>query len=340
MNNVAPIKTSTQSPAIGEGILDIANKIKDGSWPRIEPNMDLSQFVKPAITSYVLRTELQLQSRTRSLNMDFCDMAISGINENPEQKKYLKMPVVVYFKNEVEYEGNIYPANSYGLLDGNHGVVIKTNVGLMQYDAYCVHFELDLNGELANIQLLGNFLNIEEERTVGLAKEDIAKSYYAMIDGAIARGDKTPSRAEDEIFIESFSSYGINNRTLGQWKSNHEDGARSKKSIKEYDKEMLAAELERIKNMKAYKDVGWAVMAPSTIPAYNGAALGDMVKNLTQQDVYKCVMIFYAADDRQKIGIDTNDKVYGYDHVRKFFDNVQDWFGNGCKIEVIYLATS
>ena len=157
--NLKVVSTTT------DPLMEISDSIKAGTWGNIEKDVDLLQFVvKPTPDTYNINVDKSLQVRLSTLNLEFIDRQVKKV-QNTGDKTGLKMPVLVYFPTEIEYEGTVFPDNSYALLDRNHGVVIRVRCDIFTSDCYVVNFDEDLDSKLSNIRSLGNLLNLVFEET-------------------------------------------------------------------------------------------------------------------------------------------------------------------------------
>ena len=106
--NLKVVSTTT------DPLMEISDSIKAGTWGNIEKDVDLLQFVmEPDISvGYIIDPHKTLQVRGYTMDFSFVDRQTAKVKTTGD-KSGLKMPVLVYFSTEVEYEGTVFPANSY-----------------------------------------------------------------------------------------------------------------------------------------------------------------------------------------------------------------------------------
>ena len=167
---------------IVDPLMEISNSIKAGDWNNVEKDVDLLPFVKkPTPDTYNINLEKSLQVRSTSLNLEFIARQVMKVN-NTGDRSGLKMPVLVYFAKEVEYEGTVFPSDSFALLDRNHGVLIRVNCDIFTSDCYVVNFDEDLDSKLSNIRAIGNLLNVVKEESQNTSIDSIRTEYHQLMD--------------------------------------------------------------------------------------------------------------------------------------------------------------
>jgi len=288
---------------------DIVSSIENGSWQYVKKDFDLLQLVTClGPNQYVINDKVQLQCRDKSLDYVFVDRQVGKAKESGDNSE-LKMPVLVYFPDPIEYEGVQFSSNSYGLVDDAHGTLIKVRLDIFNYDCYYVNFDIHLDSKKSNIRAIGNMLNRQWAEKQGVTIDHLKNEYIALIDEAIAAGlpDGLPTEEQNQQFLARYTkATGINRKSLGQFKSSHKKiGGRSKRAIKKYTPEMLNAELKTVSELPEYKDQGYVILYRS-VGAYDGEALGFAFKTMTKDKKKKTVMILYADSETQATGIETD----------------------------------
>ena len=134
-------------------MVEISDAIKAEIWSNIERDVDLLQFVTQpdVIVGYIINPDKTLQVRGYTMDFSFVDRQVMKV-KTTNVKSGFRKPVLVYFPTEVEYEGTVFPNNSFALLDRNHGVVIMVRCGETTSDCYVVNFDEDLDSKLSNIR--------------------------------------------------------------------------------------------------------------------------------------------------------------------------------------------
>lgn len=290
-------------------LADISNCIKSGTWKNIEKDVDLLQFVvKPTPNTYNINVDKSLQVRLSTLDFDFIDRQVKKV-QNTGNKTGLKMPVLVYFAKEVEYEETVFPSDSFALLDRNHGVIIRLNCGIFTSDCYVVNFDDDLDSKLSNIRALGNLLNLIFEESQSTSIDNIRTEYHQLMDERVANGlEASPNSEENALFISRYPILGSG--SLANFVGNHETGKRRKPTWVPTEVDKMVAETN-VK--KRYPE--WLVMSPRTCASWNGEASGAASWDVVNKIYDKVVFIFYAKTKAQE------EKTY-QDKIEKKFE---DW---------------
>ena len=198
------------------------------------------------------------------------------------------MPVVIYFSTEVEYEGTVFPDNSYALLDRNHGVVIKVRCDIFTSDCYVVNFDEDLDSKLSNIRALGNLLNTVVEETQSTTAESIKIEYHQLMDERVVDGlDASPSKEQNAVFLSRYPF--INSGSIRNFSSSHETGGR-KKPLKVWSTPELSVEHTKIS--KRYPD--WLVMMPMGCAEWKGERVGLATWDTMDELKDKVIFVMHA----------------------------------------------
>ena len=101
-------------------LMEISDSIRAGTWSNIATDVDLKEFlVEPTPKKYNINVNKSLQVRLTTLNWSFINKQVNKV-KNTGDKTGLKMPVLVFFPEKVEYEDTVFAANSFALLDRNH----------------------------------------------------------------------------------------------------------------------------------------------------------------------------------------------------------------------------
>jgi hypothetical protein len=286
--NLKVVSTTT------DPMVEISNAIKSGTWSNIEKDVDLLQFVvKPTPDTYNINVNRSLQVRLSTLNLEFIDRQVKKV-QNTGNKTGLKMPVLVYFAKEVEYEETVFPSDSFALLDRNHGVLIRVNCDIFTSDCYVINFDDDLDSKLSNIRTLGNLLNLVFEESQSTSIDNIRTEYHQLMDERVDNGlEASPSSEENALFISRYQF--INSASLANFVGGHKTGGRRKPTWVPTEVDKMNAETN-IK--KRYSE--WLVMSPRTCASWSGEASGAATWDTINKINDKVVFIFYAKTKAQE----------------------------------------
>ena len=265
-------------------ILDIANSIQEGSWSNISEKVDLLQFMKMVgHDEYIIDPDKSLQVRGTTLDFKFVDRQVMKI-ETTGDLSGLKDPVLIYFAEEVEYEGTVFPADSLAILDRNHGIVIRIRCAITVSNCYVVNYDTDLNSKMSNVRALGNILNLVFEEAQSTTIDNIRTEYHQMMD---EKGRKL-TEEENAIFLQRYPF--INSTSLGNFSGSHSTGGR-KKPVKSWSETELIT--EQVNHQHLYKD--WLVMAPRKCGVWKGEPSGQASWDALNNSNDKIVFIFWPA---------------------------------------------
>ena len=309
-------------PTTTDPMMEIANSIKTGTCSNIEKDVDLLQFVvKPTPNTYNINVGKSLQVRLSTLNFEFIDRQVKKVL-NTGNKTGLKMPVLVYFAKEVEYEETVFPSDSFALLDRNHGVIIRVNCDIFTSDCYVVNFDDDLDSKLSNIRTLGNLLNLVFEESQSTSTDNIRTEYHQLMDERVASGlEASPSSEENALFISRYQF--INSASLANFVGSHKTGGRRKPVWvpTEVDKMNATTNIT-----KRYLD--WLVMSPRTCASWKGEPSGQATWDAHEDLKDKVIFILYASTMAQ------TEKTY-QDAIEKKFDGWAERYN--LKVKVIFM---
>ena len=266
---------------IVDPLMEISNSIKAGDWNNVEKDVDLLPFVKkPTPDTYNINLEKSLQVRSTSLNLEFIARQVMKVN-NTGDRSGLKMPVLVYFAKEVEYEGTVFPSDSFALLDRNHGVLIRVNCDIFTSDCYVVNFDEDLDSKLSNIRAIGNLLNVVKEESQNTSIDSIRTEYHQLMDERVEqRLEASPNEEQNALFLSRYSI--INSVSLANFVGSHKTGGRRKPLWvpTEVDKMNVETNVK-----KRYSD--YLVLSPRTCASWygesSGAATWDAVNKINDK---------------------------------------------------------
>ena len=278
---------------IVDPLMEISNSIKAGDWNNVEQDVALLPFVKkPTPDTYNINLEKSLQVRSTSLNLEFIARQVMKVN-NTGDRSGLKMPVLVYFAKEVEYEGTVFPSDSFALLDRNHGVLIRVNCDIFTSDCYVVNFDEDLDSKLSNIRAIGNLLNVVKEESQNTSIDSIRTEYHQLMDERVEqRLEASPNEEQNALFLSRYSI--INSVSLANFVGSHKTGGRRKPLWvpTEVDKMNVETNVK-----KRYSD--YLVLSPRTCASWNGEASGAATWDAVNKINDKVIFIFYAKTVRQ-----------------------------------------
>ena len=257
------------------------------------------------------------------MDFSFVDRQVTKIKTTGDVSG-LKMPVLVYFSTEVEYEGTIFPANSYALLDRNHGVVIKMRCGIVTSDCYVVNFDEDLDSKLSNIRALGNLLNVVFVETQSTTVPSVKIEYHQLMDERVAAGlDASPSQEQNAVFLRRYPF--INSTSLANFVSSHETGGR-KKPLKVWSPPELSVEHTKIS--KRYPE--WLVMTPMGCAEWKDTRVGQATWDSMDKIKDKIVFIMHAKNVSQA-------KKSYQDKIEKRFEGWSEEYNR--EVKIIFLPS-
>ena len=269
---------------------DIASAIKDGTWDCVEKDVDLLQFMKKINPDvYIIDDEKRFQSRDTTLDYSFVDSQVMKVKTTGD-KSGLKMPVLLYFPEEVEYEGTVFPADSYAILDRNHGTVIQVRCGITTSNCYVVNYEMHLESKMSNVRALANLLNLVWEETQGTLIEHIKTEYHTKMDEKLVEKlDGYLTDAENKVFLKRYPQ--INSTSLANFASSHNIVGGRRKPLKKWSDIELVLEQTKIAKKKEYKD--FIILSPRSAGSWNGEASGNANWKSMDENNEKLLFIFY-----------------------------------------------
>jgi hypothetical protein len=316
--NLKVVSTST------DPLVEISDSIKAGIWNNIEKDVDLLQFVvKPTPDTYNINVDKSLQVRLSTLNLEFIDRQVKKV-QNTGNKTGLKMPVLVYFAKEVEYEETVFPSDSFALLDRNHGVIIRVNCDIFTSDCYVVNFDDELDSKLSNIRTLGNLLNLVFEESQSTSIDNIRTEYHQLMDERVDNGlEASPSSEENALFRSRYPILGSG--SLANFVGGHKTGGRRKPVWVPTEVDKMNAITNIIKRYP-----GWLVMSPRTCASWKGEPSGQATWDAYDNIKGKVVFIFYASTMAQ------TEKTY-QDAIEKKFEGWAERFT--LEVKVIFMQT-
>ena len=317
--NLAMVPTTT------DPLMEISDSIKAGTWDNVERDVDLYQFVmQPDVSvGYIIDPDKTLQVRGYTMDFSFVDRQVMKVKTTGD-KSGLKMPVLIYFPTEVEYEGVTFPNNSLALLDRNHGVVIKVRCDITTSDCYVVNFDEDLDSKLSNIRSLGNLLNTVIEETQSTTVESIKIEYHQLMDENVDAGlDAPPSKEQNAVFLRRYAF--INSNSLKNFVSSHKTGGR-KKPVKTWSTPELSIEHSKI--TKRYPE--WLVMSPMGCAEWKGERVGLSTWDSMDELKDKIIFIMHAKTVNQSKK-DYQDKI-----VKRFVNWSEEY---NREVKIIFLGS-
>jgi hypothetical protein len=313
---------------------EIVSSIKDGTWGGIEKDFDLLQFMlqtKP--NEYVINDDKRLQVRHKTIDNAFVNRQVEKVRTTGD-RSCLERPVVVFFPEEAEFEGEKISGNSYMLLDRNHGVMIMVELGIHSYDSYILNFKLDIDSSISKLRAIGNGLNLTFRENKSVENGDIKLEYYAKMDEKIAIGaDVKLSKEEKDDFVERYPQ--INLATMGNWDAHHEFGER-RKPTKMWSGQELQQQKTKYADMPVYED--YEVFSPVGMKNWDGEVMGKVLLRLMKEASKKALVILYATTEAQAKGIHMDQGRYSTTKIRKIFDNLREYYSLEA-IDVIFLKS-
>jgi hypothetical protein len=250
-------------------------------------------------------------------------------------KSYLERPVIVFFPEEANFEGEIIPGNSYMLLDRNHGVIIMVELDIHNYDCFVLNFKLHLESSVSKLRAVGNGLNQTFKESRSVENGDIKLEYWSKMDEKII-SDGTESKLSDEEkkdFLERYPQ--INSATIGNWDAHHEFGER-RKPTKMWSGQELQQQKTKYADMPVYED--YEVFSPVGMKNWDGEVMGKVLLRLMKEASKKALVILYATTEAQAKGIHMDQGRYSTTKIRKIFDNLREYYSLEA-IDVIFLKS-
>jgi hypothetical protein len=260
------VKVNSSNPTPG----DIAFMIKSEKWGNIE-EMDIDNFVyEVSPKEYAPKMGSIIQSRTYTYDPGFVERQVRKSNAG----FYFSEPAtLVYFPEETVIDDQVIPSNSYRLVDRTHGMVIDKYIGKTKKTCNIVNYKHDLNSDPLSIFRCANKLNETVIEQQGLEDDAIKNEIYRLMDQRISEGkDAKPSDEERQSFFDDYPQ--IDEAQWRLWVSYHTTGGRRSPNI-QYSKDELQATQEQLKKFKQYE--GYVILAPRTIKAWTGEAIGSAV---------------------------------------------------------------
>ena len=313
---------------------EIVSSIKDGTWGGIEKDFDLLQFMLQTMPNqYVINDDKRLQVRHKTIDNAFVNRQVEKVRTTGD-RSCLERPVVVFFPEEAEFEGEKISGNSYMLLDRNHGVMIMVELGIYSYDSYILNYKLDIDSSISKLRAIGNGLNLTFRENKSVENNDIKLEYYAKMDeNFTSTANAKLPKEEKNNFVQRYPQ--INLATIGNWESHHEFGER-RKPTKEWSGQELDQQFKKYDNMTAYED--YEVFPPTGMKNWDGELMGRIMLRLMKEASKKALVILYATTEAQAKGIQTNEGRYSTTKIKKIFNNIKDYY-NLEAIDVIFLRS-
>ena len=274
---------------------EIAQSIKDKTWDKFL-TLNLDNFldeIKP--NEYVLNTKRQIQVKPENIDYDFVQ-TLKSIKENSSKKEWeenVDRPVVLVFSKPTKWNGEI--CHGEYLIGGTHTTCAEGQTGVDKLEFYCVDFENDLNGDVSLIRRFGNLLNQQNVIVQGLSDDAIKLEYHQYLDSRLKEGlDLIPTKEEKQTWVEDYPQITI--RTLGQWDSYHEQGAR-RKPIKVYNDALKQSSLDVLK--AGLEGQGYFYVKPHQITDWNNSALGMVMRGIYEKKQSKICLSLYCTTQEQ-----------------------------------------
>jgi len=313
---------------------EIVSSIKDGTWGGIEKDFDLLQFMLQTMPNiYVINDDKRLQVRHKTIDNAFVNRQVEKVRTTGD-RSCLERPVVVFFPEEAEFEGEKISGNSYMLLDRNHGVMIMVELGIHSYDSYILNYKLDIDSSISKLRAIGNGLNLTFRENKSVENNDIKLEYYAKMDeNFTSTANAKLSKEEKNNFVQRYPQ--INLATIGNWESHHEFGER-RKPTKEWSGQELDQQFRKYDNMTAYED--YEVFPPTGMKNWDGELMGRIMLRLMKEASKKALVILYASTATQARGINEDTGAYSTTKIKKIFNNIKDYY-NLEAIDVIFLRS-
>ena len=196
------------------------------------------------------------------------------------------------------FRSTIFEADSYALLDRNHGVLIKVSCGIMNSNAYIVRFDKDLDSKPSKIMGLGNRLNLVWKESQNTEIEDVKMEYHEMVDENIeADMGSSLTTEQKSMFLNRYPFLEV--QSLSNFASSHSEGGRKKPAWVPTDVEQEGA-------LKKYEKIypNHIVSSPATVAAWSGEAIGRAMMRVlnndnADRDDRNLVFLFYAKTKNQ-----------------------------------------
>lgn len=300
-----------------KNLSSIITKIKEDTWETVIHDFDLNYFLTEITPGeWTIDHEHSWQVRNKNINRDKVDRLVNQVDKaNPGDKsKYLKKPLMVFFPEPSEYEGQEIRANNYMLLDDHHGVLIKRMCGYEKWDCYSLNFKDDLNSKFSNMRAVGNGLNKVVEEQEPCENEDLKIEFYEWMDENLKDGEQVPQAYKDAFLKRNPQ---ITSGTIANWIAWEKNFGGRKSATRMWS----GAELDEEQKYFADQYPNHIVFT-HTLWGFDGPIVGMAIKSCMKKKTNKVLTILNATNSTQEKGIELNEGAYSRDTVLKYYQKI------------------
>ena len=252
---------------------DVYQNIKEGKQKR--RNFDNRGFCTKQNKIWVADPTTRYQIRGKLTNPDKIKKICTKYDEKRLQKK-----VMCYFSNDTYNFKNklIARAGNYLIISGNNTSVVEVRMGKYESECHVVHFEKDLDGDLAELEILANMFNEPNTVTESCSEDDIRSMIKTVLERnekkGLNNGRLTSDQAEriSKIFsITKDTVYGYQ-----MWQKDR------KKAIIQYEDDQLADYVTNKYKEEAYSK-GWHIFPVNQVSHANQVIGGTLLDFIVAQ---------------------------------------------------------
>ena len=313
----------------------IVEMIQNNKWPNIQKH-DVRDFLKQIQPNHYIPNPLKLlQVRNYIHNEEFVEKIINKV-KNTEDYSLLENGVLVYFPEDAVILGSDFKekkikGDSYMVIGGTHGSVIKSRLGINKSDYFIVNFKKHLNSDPMKVVRLGNLLNKKDVSFNELDDDNIRDEFYLLIQKK-RKEEKNALPTEEEIedFLNAYPQ--INRRTIGQWISHHKDVGGRKAPKINWTKPQLIKERQSYELLEEY--VNHEILQPMHLESWKEDVTDRCVCAKVRNNKDKVLAILYASSDKQVRLLDGGKF---QTKVRNYYENVREKMEGFTEVEFIFL---
>jgi len=156
---------------------DIYQNIKEGKQKR--KLFDNRGFCVKHNRKWIADPKTRYQIRGKLTNPD----KINKIEKKYDEKLLDKKVMCHFSKDTYNFKGELVARASEDLIiSGNNTCVVEVRMGKYESECHVVDFEKDLDGDLAELEMLGNMFNEPAKVTETASQDDIRSMVKTMID--------------------------------------------------------------------------------------------------------------------------------------------------------------
>ncbi len=214
-------------------------------------------------------------------------------------KKLLQKKVMCHFsKDTYNFKGKLVArAGDDLIISGNNTCVVEARMGEYESECHVVHFEKDLDGDLAELEFLANMFNEDELVTESCSEDDIRSMIKTMLDRNESIGLNNGRLTSDQAERIS-KNFGITKDSVYAYQKWQKD---RKNAIIQYEDDELANYVTNKYKEETYSE-GWHIFPVNQVSHANqviGGTLLDFIvaqkndKNVRKEDVITNFLVTY-----------------------------------------------